>query len=73
MAKAQKQAADVTGEQIAGQLDGEENRAIRLQLAKFLAARRRCQATGFGRVALVTEYHASRALNGVEVSEKEAE
>ncbi len=73
MAKSDKTTADVTSGQIVAQLDGEENRAIRTQIVKFLAARRRCQATGFGRVALVTEYHASRALNGVEVSEKEAE
>lgn len=64
---------EVGAEDIKKAIEGDEFRAFRGKLAQFLASRRRFQGQGYGRVSLVTEFHASRPVNSVEVVDKEAE
>ena len=68
-----KPAGDVPADEIKALLVGEEYRAFRVKLAKFIADRRRCQEQGYGKVTLVTEFHASVPTNSVEIVERERE
>ena len=72
MSKA-KARGDVPADEIKELLIGDEYRAFRVKLAKFIADRRRCQDQGYGRVTLVTEFHASVPTNSVEIVERERE
>ena len=64
---------DVTPEQIAALVSGPELAVFRRKFARFMAARRKCEAAGFGTSRLVVDVHAGRAFCTVEIVEKEPE